>query len=87
MMPALTYKFLIVGVDPAKNDMHAGKPVYCVCNRKSRQLIGQIFWYTTWRMWVFRCDPDSVWSTDCLADVRDAMAKIDAWHKQGGSPT
>ena len=37
-------------------------------------LIGTIEWYGPWRQFIFHAQPNTVWSTGCLADVQDALA-------------
>jgi hypothetical protein len=50
-----------------------GKPLYSVMNKKSAMELAQIFWYSLWRRWCARFMQDSVWSSDCLADVREIL--------------
>ena len=78
-MNAIAYKFIYVCT---KAETHDSKPLYLVLNRKSNDELGVIFWYKAWRMWVLQSRGDTVWSTDCLADVRDAIAKITAHYQQ-----
>jgi len=47
-----------------------GKTVFSIINKKSGHIIGQVFWYKPWRRWCARFDEDTVWSEDCLTDVR-----------------
>lgn len=78
----LKYKFIHVGLD-ASRENHAGKPVYYIFNTRGGYAMGRILWYSPWRIWVATFKEESAWSTDCLADVRDAIAKITA----GAPPT
>ena len=71
----LRYKYIYV----ARNmelDEHAGHPIYYIFNLKSREAIGRILYYKPWRRFVATFSEDSVWSTDCLADVELAIAHI-----------
>ena len=70
-------KYIRLLIDPT-GAMHNGKPLYWIFNKRSNQSIGQIFWYPTWRLWAARFQEATVWSEDCLADVRafiDEVAK------------
>ena len=53
-----------------------GKPAWKVCNKKSGTMIAAVLWYPTWRMYVAQFDPDSIWSEDCLKDVREFMLSL-----------
>ena len=48
-----------------------GKPTYDCCNKRTGTGIAQIFWYKPWKKWTCRFNPDSVWSEDCLQDIRN----------------
>lgn len=50
---------------------HEGKPVFSIVNKRAGDPLGQVFWYGPWRQWCCRFSEDSVWSQDCLADVRE----------------
>lgn len=52
---------------------YEGKPVYEIVNKRSGACIGQVFWYKPWRRWCARFKENSVWSEDCLNDVRFFM--------------
>lgn len=53
-----------------------GKPLYGVWNKKSNDEIAQLFWYAPWRQWCARFIQDSVWSQDCLEDVRTYLLAL-----------
>ncbi len=54
-----------------------GKMLYQIINKQSGNPIGQIFWYKSWRQWCARFKEDTVWSEDCLADVREFIKAIE----------
>ena len=56
---------------------HEGKPVYWILNKRAGASIGQLFWYTPWRKWCARFKEDTVWSEDCLADVRKFIRTLE----------
>jgi len=63
-------KYIRFEIDP-EGLTHEGKPIYWIVNKRGKDTIGQIFWYPTWGLWAARFKKDSVWSEDCLADVRE----------------
>ena len=75
MAEQFKYKFIHVSQDATK-EMHAGKPVYYIFNNRSNEAIGKIYWFAPWRMWATTLRENSVWSSGCLADVRDAIKRI-----------
>lgn len=40
-----------------------------VLNRKSQDVIGRIFWHGRWRRYIFKGEPDCVFSEGCLLDI------------------
>ena len=74
-MGIMAYQYIYVGRNVEK-DEHAGKPIWYIFNRKSQQAIGRILWYPRWRQWVATFAEESVWSSGCLKDVKDAMEHI-----------
>lgn len=52
-----------------RDEMHDGKPVYAIVNKRSGAELGVAFYYAPWRQWCARFDEDAVWSQDCLAAV------------------
>ena len=73
-MNPITYKF--IEVRQAGTMLAQGQPMYGVYNHKSGDLLAAIDWYPQWWQFVVTFNPDCVFSTDCLADVRDAISKI-----------
>ena len=47
-----------------------GKACYLIVNKRSGNGIGNVFWYPGWRKYAAVFSGESVWSEDCLADVR-----------------
>ncbi len=47
-----------------------GRELFRIVNKRSGNPIGQIFFYKPWGIWCARFSEDSVWSEDCLDDVR-----------------
>lgn len=54
----------------AQNRVHDGMPVFSIINKHHGDVIGEIFWYKDWKQMVARFKEDSIWSEDCLEDVR-----------------
>jgi hypothetical protein len=72
----MVYKFISVGHDRNLNEVYDGKPLYWIVNNRTKMPIGQIFWYRPWRRWCVRFKEDTVWSSDCLENVANAIAAI-----------
>ena len=49
--------------------------IYIITNRSSGAIIGRIEWYAGWKKWVLVSNETTVWSSECLADVQDFIAK------------
>lgn len=73
MNQEMRYKFVHVR---RTGEIHAGKAIFYVYNNKSNVGMAQIFWYRPWRMWCARFNEDTVWSEDCLADLRESIKVI-----------
>jgi hypothetical protein len=73
----LTYKYIQVARDKDLTE-RAGRPVWYIFNSRQQDVLGCIEYYSAWRRWIFVARESSVWSTDCLADVQDAIKKITA---------
>ncbi len=58
--------------------------VYAIVNKRSGTPIGNIFWYPPWQQWTARFDDDSVWSEDCLEDVRKFILSKNTGGRPGG---
>lgn len=76
------YKHISVGVDPDHPEW-LGRPLYCVVNRRSKTKIAELLWYEPWRRYVARFDSDSVWSDDCLNDLRVALIGANREAREG----
>lgn len=57
--------------------MHEDHPIHSIVNKKSGQSIGQIFWYKPWKKWCVEFKPQTVWSEDCLDDVREFIQGLE----------
>lgn len=56
-------------------------PEYGVVNHRTDALLGWIEWYSPWQKFCFWPEGDTVWSTDCLADVQAAIKRAEAARK------
>ena len=75
MADELTYKYIRVVASP-EQDKYGGKLTWLILNKRRNDLLGRIIWYQPWRQWVAQMAEGAAWSSDCLTDVQDAMAKI-----------
>ena len=75
----MRYKFFDVVEEPLIGSRKTHE--YSVVNRHGDYEIGRIAWYGEWRQFCFFPAEETVWSDGCLADVRDALAKIAAARK------
>jgi hypothetical protein len=57
-------------------------PRYLVRNKSQDAILGIIKWYGAWRQFCFFPQPETVWSTGCLAGLQQAMGSIAARYKQ-----
>lgn len=71
----MKYRHITVRIDTAIGPYN-GHPVYSIDNNRSGQSLGNVLYYAPWKRWVARFDDDSVWSDDCLADVRDFIGRL-----------
>lgn len=55
---------------------------YWVVNRRSGDLLGCVEWYAPWRQFCWHPTATTVWSDDCLADIRDCLAKVQEEHER-----
>ena len=62
-----------------------GKPEWFIHSKRTRGTLGHIVWYPAWRQWVFEAAPNTIWSQDCLADVRAFMVSLNAEKPQSAS--
>ena len=54
-----------------------GKPVYYVVSRKHGNDLAQVFWYPRFNSWSARFWADTVWSEDCLQEVRALLVALE----------
>lgn len=59
-----------------------GKPMYAVLNKRSGDVLARLCWYREWKQWIADFREGSIWSQDCLADVRAFLQQLNA----GGNP-
>ena len=57
-----------------------GKTVLCVVSKSTRAELGGIAWHPRWRQYVFIPNAETVWSEDCLEDVRQVMLRMETPH-------
>lgn len=50
------------------------------------KLIAVIGYYKPWREWVLYPEPKTVWSTDCLAAIKEHLARMSRPSDQGERP-
>jgi len=50
--------------------------VYGVFSVRHGDLLGRVFWYGPWRRYVFQAGAETVWSHDCLEDVRAFLCAL-----------
>ncbi len=81
---ATNYEYKFFRVTECPHVWRRGLPEYSVINNKSSKQIGVIYWYHPWRQFVFYPEIDTVWSDDCLTNIKDAIKKISVRHKKGG---
>lgn len=46
------------------------KGIWVIRNKRSDTIIGKIEWYSPWRRYVADFEEGSIWSEDCLQDIR-----------------
>lgn len=49
---------------------------FALINTRQKAAIGEVTWYAPWRKWVFEAVPGSIWSSECLDNVRDLIGRI-----------
>ena len=79
-METLNYQFFTVQELPLMLGRKTHK--YEVRSRHG-DLLAMILWYGPWRQFVLSPTARTVWSSGCLADVQDAIEKIEAERKRG----
>ena len=53
-----------------------GKPEYLVKSKSGGNVLARLVWYPRWRQWVCEPAPNTIWSQDCLADMREYMLSL-----------
>lgn len=54
------------------------RPTYHIINLRSGDQLGWIVYYAPWRQMVFKPCKNTLWSTDCLDNIREFMAQVAA---------
>lgn len=72
---ALEYKYFQV-LDIEDEDCPTLSRSFAVVSRKG-PLLGRIVWYPRWKQYILEPMPRTLWSADCLVDIRSAMGQID----------
>ena len=65
------YKHITI-FDAGESITHKGTNVFVVVSRDGNP-IGYINWYNDWVMYVFETEPNTIWSSSCLNDVKQFM--------------
>lgn len=55
---------------------------YNVCSQKNGDFLGTIHYYPRWRQYVFTPYANTVWSKDCLNDVRNMALELTCKQKE-----
>ena len=55
---------------------------YAIFNKKSDDILGEIYWNGPWRQYCFYPEPQCVWSTSCLDTVVEFTKKINKEHRE-----
>ena len=59
-----------------KGPMLNGHESYDITNKKSGSSLARLFWYPPWKRYICQFREDSVWSSDCLADIENFLIRI-----------
>lgn len=54
---------------------------YVIFNKKSYEILAEIYWNTGWRQYCLYPEPQCVWSTSCLDVVIKFIKEINTAHK------
>jgi hypothetical protein len=60
--------------------------VWLVMSKSQDARLGRIAWDGKWRQYVFEPDMGTIWSHDCLEDVRQFLKNANDEHKRKGQP-
>jgi len=66
-------EFVIIERKPKTN-------VYSV-NKKDGTQLGLIFWHGSWRQYVFNPLPDTIWSHDCIEEIKNYLRYLKRDHE------
>ena len=69
-------KYIRFEKEPSQFAELIGGEGYSVINKRSDGLIARIEWHKPWRKWVVCFDANSIWSEDCLQDIREFILSI-----------
>lgn len=65
------YKFITIG------KWYAGyalkHPGYKITNNKSKDILGRLSYYPTWKQYVFESEYGAIFNNSCLRDILDFM--------------
>lgn len=64
-----------IEVRKAPQDPKRKTPIYEIRNKHSGSNIGTVAWYGRWRQFCFFPFGATIWSTGCLDDLKDVIAK------------
>jgi hypothetical protein len=64
------YKYIRIA---DSGDVFDNHPVYGIYHKKSKDQIGLLSYYSSWKQYVFSSHPDCVFNNSCLRDVLDFM--------------
>jgi len=53
-----------------------GHPSFSIRNKRSGTELGQIGWYPAWKQFTVHFNEMTIWSEDCLADVREFILSL-----------
>ena len=59
------------------------KGIFLIRNKRAGDILGKIEWYPRWRQYVVEFEEGTVWSQDCLADVRAFILGISNAAREG----
>ena len=68
-------KYIILQDNPDYEQVN-GKIEHFVRSKRTNDILGRIVWYPQWKQWVFEAAPNTIWSQDCLADVREFILSL-----------
>ena len=54
-----------------------------VLSKSGGFVLGRIFWFTTWRCYVFTPSNQTIWNQDCLRELSTHLETMNATHKKG----